>query len=1128
MAVHVGQVLGGKYRLVRPIGAGGMGQVWEAFHVVLNRRIAVKLLSPGPTALPDAVRRFQREARAMARFRSTHVVEVYDFGVEEDLPYLVMELLEGEDLGVLLGRRRRLSLAEARAVFAPALAALKAAHDAGIIHRDLKPSNIFLAREGDDAVVKLLDFGIAKMEEPAAIDQAFTATGQMVGTPLFMSPEQIRGQADVDLRSDLYSLGTVIYLALTGVHPLAQHDLSIADLLVAVLTKEPRPASTVPGVASPDSDLAASDLGTRMDAFFASALARNRAQRFTSAHEMLAAFLALTEGTPAVDLRSLFHASEGTPEAARSPEPLASADGETGAGVISRSDEALSAAAEATAEFLVEAPFVEELARPGQPPGPAPRHEALIQTAVGDAEPPRAEVRSEVLFSLTRSEMVQQDPRRHERAMRGAALASSPTSPDPWLALGSVLPGTLSQHAHLITRFLRALFGRFARESAHVAQLFDPSFEAPGHYRFFAVFLVGSAQPGRLATQTFILQSKSLEEHLGRLDKGARKVVLAIGDSFELGAGVRQRIFALYRAHNALVVPMHVARLRAVTDDRNALDLFHEGLSDFNALPDPFAVNARAVDPTSLFGMRVLLGDLLRALERPALVSVYGPPGCGKTSLVEMARGELLDTRLARVRCVELARPSIEAVAREIARVLGDEGPAGEEVGERIARASRAASHRAAGQQALLVLEDADVILKPLECADEGERAAAQRLWTALGRACDGGLLSVVATSLSGFLLGEAKIAGWVNPLANKVHTLPIPPLTLPDVQRMLTELGMQINVRFDAQAIGYVHEVTAGNVYAVRRLCAYVVGRRRRSSPHGPLGEVRVEKRHLVEGARDLAAIGETFNTSVLPWLDATERLVLEAVATRQPRNVRSVQQALAEQDAGAVAAALDRLRRIGLVERKDHRERVAIPLLADWARNNLQPTQGEATKRRERQIRTLAIGCSITLLLLVALALWSRPREVAWDAGGCRYEIDYPGRAAPGVEIKLYAFRTCAGPPGDSEVRLRARAGTLAQLGAPRAPSLLLHDRDLPDWQQQEIPAVLNGLGRSRFELDVLVEGETDATLTLDYDWLAGVPELVKKLIAAASAIPAAIAALLAYGEEIAALVRRLFGRR
>ncbi|KYF93141.1 hypothetical protein BE17_27960, partial [Sorangium cellulosum] len=444
------------------------------------------------------------------------------------------------------------------------------------------------------------------------------------------------------------------------------------------------------------------------------------------------------------------------------------------------------------------------------------------------------------------------------------------------------------------------------------------------------------------------------------------------------------------------------------------------------------------------------------------------------------------------------------------------------------ARASRGARDRAAGQRALLVLEDADVILKPLEGADEGERTAAQRLWTALGRACDDGLISVVVTSLSGFALGEAKIAGWVNPLANKVHMLPIPPLALADVQRMLTELGMQINVRFDAHAIARAHEITAGNVYALRRLCGYVVSRRRRSTPQGPLGEIRIEKRHLVEGARDLAAMGETFNTSVLPWLDATEKLVLEAVATRRPRNVRGVQQALSGHDPGAVAAALDRLRRIGLVERQGEREQVAIPLLADWTRNNLQPTPGEATERRERQIRTLAIGCSITLLLFGGFALWSRPREAAWDAGGCRYEIDYPGRAAPGVEVSLYAFRTCAGPPGDGEVRLRARAGTLAQLGAQKAPSLVLHDKGLPDWQQQEIPAVLNGLGRSRFELDVIVGGEAGETLTVDYDWLAGVPELAKKLIAVASAIPAAIAALLAYGEEITALVRRLFGRQ
>ncbi|MGK3965169.1 protein kinase [Sorangium sp. So ce118] len=1074
MGVHLEEVLGGRYRLVRLVGMGGMGQVWQAHDLTLDRRVAVKVLAYSPTAQPAAAARFAQEARVLARLRSPHIVEVYDVGAEQDLRYLVMELLEGEDLGGILSRRRQLSLAEARSLFTPVLMALKATHAASIIHRDLKPSNIFVARTGDGAVVKLLDFGIAKLVKPSELDPGLTETGMVVGSPIFMSPEQFMGR-DLDPRSDLFSLGAVIYRALTGVLPFAPDSRAMGELVVAILMTQPPLPSTFPG------------LGAGADTFFARALAKKPAQRFGDADEMLAALHVLTDGAPSVDLQTLLAAPETAPQAAAPPQPLAVAADDAG----------------------------------------ADRMVVLAADDIDAQDSERGEARS-----LSRAARAPFPGVGATRGKGGTVLEALPPPPDPWLALARVLPGTLHQHADLIERFLRALFGRCARQSAHVTQLFEPSFPAPDHYRFFAVFLVGEAQPGRLATRTFILQSRSLEEHLSTLDKGSRKVVLAIGDSFELGAGVRQRIFSLYRAHNAMVVPVHVARLQAVADDRkNALDLFQEGLSDFNALPDPFAVNARTVDPTGLFGMRALLGDLLRALDRPALASVHGPPGCGKTSLVEMARGELLDTRVARVRCVELASPSIEVVAAEIARALGEpdgDRPAGEGAGERIARASRAARDRAAGQRTLLVLEDADVILKPLEGADEGERAAAQRLWTALGRACDDGLISVVVTSLSGFTLGEVKIAGWVNPLANKVHLLPIPPLTLADVQRMLTELGMQINVRFDAQAIAHAHEITAGNVYALRRLCGYVVSRRRRSTPQGPLGEIRVEKRHLVEGARDLAAMGETFNTSVLPWLDATERLVLEAVATRRPRNVRGVQQALSGHDPGAVAAALDRLRRIGLVERQGDREQVAIPLLADWTRNNLQPTPGEATHRRERQMRTLAIGCSITLLILGGFALWSRPREAAWDAGGCRYEIDYPGRAAPGVEVRLYAFRTCAGPPGDSEVRLRARAGTLAQLGAQKAPSLVLHDRGLPDWQQQEIPAVLNGLGRSRFELDVIVSGEAGETLTVDYDWLAGVPELARKLIAAASAIPAAVAALLAYGEEIAALVRRLFGRQ
>ncbi|KYF95918.1 hypothetical protein BE17_46700, partial [Sorangium cellulosum] len=599
-------MLGGRYELVRLIGMGGMGQVWEALDLGLGRRVAVKMLASGPTADPAATARFKREGRALAVLQSPHIVEVYDVGDEQDLLYLVMELLEGEDLGDILNRRRRLSLAEARALFTPVLTALKEAHQRGIIHRDLKPSNIVVARSGDGAAVKLLDFGIAKLEKPSDIDLVRTATHQMMGSPVFMSPEQTRGLRSLDHRSDLFSLGAVIYLALTGVLPFAPESQALGEVVYAILTTEPPLPSTFPG------------LGAGADTFFARALAKDPAQRFGDADEMLAALLALTDGAPPVDLRTLLTVPEAAPGAAPPPQSLA----------FDASETAL-AADDLAAEDTKPGEFRSRTLDPGVTFAPSGAARAAIPS-----RPPAPALATGV------------------GATRRETLEALPPSPHPWLALGGVLPGTLRPHADLITRFLRALFGRCARESAHVAQLFEPSFPAPSHYRFFAVFLVGEAQPGRLATQTFILQSRSLEEHLDRLDKGSRKVVLAIGDSFELGAGVRQRIFALYRAHNAMVVPVHVARLRAVADDRNALDLFQEGLSDFNALPDPFAVNARAVDPTSLFGMRALLGDLLRALERPALVSVHGPPGCGKTSLVEMARGELLDTRVARVRCV--------------------------------------------------------------------------------------------------------------------------------------------------------------------------------------------------------------------------------------------------------------------------------------------------------------------------------------------------------------------------------------------------------------------------------------------------------------------------------------------
>ncbi|EYF00220.1 protein kinase domain-containing protein [Chondromyces apiculatus] len=276
------QEIGGKYLLERELARGGMGSIWVAFDTKLRRRVALKLMSLDQVSSTSSKERFEREAMAIAQLRNPHVIQVYDYGINDNAPYIVMELLDGEDLDSRLRKRGRLPLSTVNTILLQASRALGAAHGVGIIHRDLKPANIFIVAGEGGEHVKILDFGVvALVNGQAEAWNDITRVGMLVGTPAYMSPEQARGKP-VDTRSDLWSLAVVAYKSLTAQLPFAA--AAIGEIIVQICTgTHAPPSSFVPSLSS------------EVDAFFERALAKDPSHRFQSVGEMAAAFAALAE-----------------------------------------------------------------------------------------------------------------------------------------------------------------------------------------------------------------------------------------------------------------------------------------------------------------------------------------------------------------------------------------------------------------------------------------------------------------------------------------------------------------------------------------------------------------------------------------------------------------------------------------------------------------------------------------------------------------------------------------------------------------------------------------------------------------------------------------------------------------
>jgi serine/threonine-protein kinase len=268
-----GTLIADRYRLDEPIVRGAMGTIWRAEHLRLRAPVAVKLLDPILARDQEMRGRFLQEARSAAAVRSSHVVQIFDSGIDSGigggLPYIVMELLEGRSLDVRLAENGPLSAGELRKVFGEVARALAKAHSLGVVHRDVKPSNIFLSREGPYEITKLVDFGIAKVKSEALqFTHVGTKMGTLLGTPQYMSPEQARGSCTVDYRTDLWAMAIVACECLTGRCPFS--GKTVGDLTIQICTERPTAPSQL------------GDVPPGFDAWFFKATGKTPGQRFKS------------------------------------------------------------------------------------------------------------------------------------------------------------------------------------------------------------------------------------------------------------------------------------------------------------------------------------------------------------------------------------------------------------------------------------------------------------------------------------------------------------------------------------------------------------------------------------------------------------------------------------------------------------------------------------------------------------------------------------------------------------------------------------------------------------------------------------------------------------------------------
>jgi serine/threonine-protein kinase len=1094
-----GSVIAGKFRIDEVLGQGAMGVIVAATHLQLEQRVALKFLLREAAGDRTIAERFLREARAAASLRSENICRVSDVGtLDTGEPYLVMELLEGRDLATILAEDGPVPVPVLADYIAQACAGLAEAHARGIVHRDLKPSNLFLTTRPDGGpLIKIVDFGIAKASATSA-EFSMTRTDAVMGSPGYMSPEQLRSTRGVDARSDIWSLGVILYELASGRPPFAAESFS--ELVLRAVT-EPAPP------------LEGRDIPWDFARVVHRCLEKDPARRYHDVNQLAIELAAFCE--PPVRRRALLRAGHMGSQTDTAP----------GASLRESPPRRLPYAAQRGWNLG----WIARWFRRGGRLDAVPAAGGYVPAAGGYAATPEIG---------------------HTATSDVASVLEAAIPP----AFRDLLPHAIE--------FFQALFRDARRVGDRLIELRSPAFaelqSRSHHLLFLSAVDADPATPfGQVGTRLFRAEVDPLARQLAGLKVPPRSVLITVLAAPQLGQGARETIFAIHRERNLVVVPIAAAEIRRACEAGTARDVLLERIADLHTVSDPFAIRSGSTDPTRWIGFAAEVSDLVKHIVAGGkIVSVAGPPGSGKTSLIAMAQYGCDTNREARqfvwIPCGELSNHDphhlLGEMTARVQRLRGEPPPpaaaqtppaaapaqpldlrstivalggplaqqataAPEPPGAPATalRAARTETGLASRHQLVLVLEDADWLIRMTSTAepDEPRRTAARELWRGLVELCASGQHTVIVTSIRDFQIAE--LAPRERPVP--VSRVPMNALNRTEANKLVRSLGELVAFQPSRRASEALYRLSGGNVYALRLLCSEIIRAAREQPGYSPLAPLRVRSRSVRDAAARIVATGSSFQGHVALWLDGTERAVLQYVARQRPRSLAQIHRALhGTATPDEIGNALSSLEMMSLVWYRRGRHRVRIPLFERWINTRLDGRSPDEDARRRRRTALLTTGFTIAALLFAGYWAWLRSTRgsEALGAGDCTYELDRPDRIGPDDEMELFAYQDCSTP---RPTRLTVESMFSALTPATTSVDCGTASRSCT----MRVKLTAGEQAHDQYRVRLSVDGRPLLTAAIDKDRFSTLRAIGKHSVPVLSLLTAALTAVLGFHRKI-----------